>query len=156
MAVGAKISFKELYDRKYTANGPQSLIDGIHGFENWEVLWQGWHGKDLVATIDLGSSKQIHQVKMNFMDDNKNLILAPALLTVEISTDGKNFNNAGTVVNPHAGAKLENQIVPMGINLTSPVQTKFLRVTVKNIGKLPAWRGLNGDAWLFTDEIVVE
>jgi hypothetical protein len=46
--------------------------------------------------------------------------------------------------------------VPLELDLTNPVQAKYIRVTVKNIGKLPAWRGVNGDAWIFTDEIVVK
>ena len=156
LAVGAKISFKELYNSQYKANGLHSLIDGIHGFDKWEVLWQGWLGKDLAATIDLGSSKQIHQVKMNFMDDNRNLILAPASLKVEISNDGKNFTQAGVILNSNAGAKFEKQIVLLELNLSNPVQARFLKVTVKNIGKLPKWRGVAGDSWLFTDEIVLK
>jgi hypothetical protein len=156
LAVGKKLSFKEPYNQQYKANGPQSLVDGIHGFEKWEALWQGWWGKDIVATIDLGTLKNIQQVKMNFMDDNQSWIMAPASFTVEISNDGKSFTNAGTVTNQQAGAKLEKQIVPLELTLTKPVQAKYIRVTVKNIGKLPAWRGVNGDAWIFTDEIVVK
>jgi hypothetical protein len=156
LAVGKKLSFKEPYSQQYKANGPQSLVDGIHGFEKWEALWQGWWGKDIVATIDLGTLKNIQQVKMNFMDDNQSWIMAPASFTVEISSDGKSFSEAGTAINKNAGAKLEKQIIPLELNLTKSVQAKFIRVTVKNIGKLPAWRGVNGDAWIFTDEIVVK
>jgi hypothetical protein len=156
LAVDAKISFQNIYNEQYKANGLQSLIDGIHGFEKWETLWQGWWGKDLIATIDLGSSKKIQQLKMNFMDDNQSWILAPQSVKLEISTDGKTFKEAGTAVNKNAGVKLEKQIVPIELNLTAPVEAKFIRVTVKNIGKLPLWRGVKGDAWLFTDEIVVK
>ena len=90
------------------------------------------------------------------MDDNQSWIMAPASFTVETSIDGKTFTNVGTTLNKNAGAKLEKQIVPLELNLTKPVQAKYIRVTVKNIGKLPAWRGVNGDAWIFTDEIVVK
>lgn len=156
LAVGSKLSFKEPYNQQYKANGPQSLVDGIHGFEKWEALWQGWWGKDIVATIDLGKTKEIHLVKMNFMDDNQSWIMVPVSFTVETSVDGKSFTNAGTILNKNTGAKLEKQIVPLELALTKPVQAKYIRLTVKNIGKLPAWRGVNGDAWIFTDEIVVK
>jgi hypothetical protein len=156
LAAGAKLSFATPYNQQYKANGPQSLVDGIHGYEKWEALWQGWWGKDIVATIDLGKAKEIHLVKMNFMDDNQSWILAPASMKVEISTDGKIFTEAGKTTNPNEGTKLEKQIVPLEVNLTKPAQARFIKVIVKNIGKLPAWRGVNGDAWVFTDEIVVK
>jgi len=156
LAAGSKISFTTPYNQQYKANGPQSLVDGIHGYEKWEALWQGWWGKDIVATIDLGKANEIHLVKMNFMDDNQSWIMAPASMKVEISNDGKVFTEAGKTNNPTAGTKLENQIVPLAINLAKPAQARFIRVTVKNIGKLPAWRGVKGDAWVFADEIVVK
>jgi len=156
LAFGAKISFAKPYDQPYKANGPQSLVDGIHGFEKWETLWQGWWGKDIISTIELGSIKEIKLVKMNFMDDNQSWILAPASFTVETSMDGKNFKQIGTATNSKSGEKLTKQIVTLNLNLTNPVKAKFIRVIVKNIGKLPGWRGVQGDAWIFTDEIVVK
>ena len=151
LAVGARISFKERYDAKYKANGPQSLIDGIHGFETTEVLWQGWLGKDLVATIDLGSSKQVHSMKMNFINDPKNKIFDPISLIIEISNDGKNFIESGKAINPNAETKSEKQIVPLQVNLAFDTKARYIRVTAKNFSKLPG-----KEVWLLTDEIVVK
>ena len=151
LAVGAKISFKEPYDKRYKANGPQSLVDGIHGFEDWEVLWQGWLGKNLVATIDLGSSKEIHSVRMNFMDDYKNKIFAPVSLAVETSEDGRHFIETDKTIVSNPGTKQEKQIVSLEVNLSNIIQARFIRITAKNANKLQGKQ-----AWLFTDEIVVK
>jgi hypothetical protein len=32
---------------------------------------------------------------------------------------------------------------------------RYIRITAKNLGPLPAWHGSKGQCWLFCDEIVV-
>ena len=156
LAVGSRIQFEHPYAEKYKANGNESLIDGIHGFDKWETLWQGWNGVDMVATIDLGAEKEIKLLKINCMDDNQSWILAPESVAFEISLDGKNYLPIGLVKNEKAGLQIDKQIVPFQYELTQPSQTRFIRVTAKNIENIPKWRGVEGKAWLFVDEIVVK
>ena len=90
------------------------------------------------------------------MDDNQSWILAPESVAFEISLDGKKYFPIAQVKNEKAGLQIDKQIVPFQYELTQPSQARFLRVIAKNIGNMPKWRGVEGKAWLFVDEIVVK
>lgn len=48
------IDIKPKYNRAYHAGGPEGLIDGILGSDNWRKGdWQGYQGQDFEAVIDL-------------------------------------------------------------------------------------------------------
>ena len=156
LAVGKKITFETQYANAYQANGPNSLIDGVRGTEDYQILWQGWQGEDVVATIDLESSQDVKQIEVTCLDDESSRILAPESIKIEVSNDGSNYTNAGFYANASARLKLPKQIVKFSVPLKQKFLARFIKVTIKNIGKLPAWRGMNADTWLFVDEIVVK
>lgn len=156
LAAGKKISFARPCSPQYSANGNGSLVDGVRGTEDYQLLWQGWWGDDMLATIDLENSQKISALEITCLDDNKSWIMAPASFRVEVSTDGKTFTQAAFLKNKQAGAQLPAQIIRFDLPFKTPVNARFIRVTVKNTGRLPDWRGVNRNAWIFLDEIVVK
>ena len=93
---------------------------------------------------------------MRFLQNTNAWILAPETIEVYTSSDGTDwkkvhtehftpdFHEYGAVVHTHAIRNLK-------------AKTRYLRVVVKNPGKLPSWHpGRGGDSYLFCDEIVVE
>jgi hypothetical protein len=70
--------------------------------------------------------------------------------------DGVTYTPTASFANPDAGKKIEKQVVKFSVPFEKPVEARYLKVHIKNLGKLPPWRGINGKAWLFVDEIVVK
>lgn len=157
-AVGKTITFEKPYAPQYSADGPNSLIDGVCGTEAYQMLWQGWQGEDVVATIDLQDQKIIKGVEISFLDDNQSWIIAPTRVKVEVSQDGNVFVERAHYDNPNPGTKIERQIVKFEIPFhhAGLIIGRYIRITVKSIGKVPAWRGVDGNAWTFIDEIIIK
>jgi hypothetical protein len=156
LALGADLKFAQPWSSAYPAFGEKTLIDGVHGFDKWETMWQGWWGEDITATIDLRSEKEIRALKIACMDDQQSWILAPQWVRFEVSMDGVDYKELGVVRNATAAQKIDKQIIPFALTLVQAERARFVRVVVKNIGQMPKWRGVDGKAWLFADEIVIK
>jgi hypothetical protein len=57
--------------------------------------------------------------------------------------------------NLQKGLKLPVGIHELKAEFQVPIQTRYLKIKINKLGKIPAWRGVNGDAWMFIDEIEV-
>lgn len=155
-AVGKKISFDKQFSRLYRANGQNSLIDGVKGTNDYQVLWQAWWGDYVIATIDLESFEEINYIEMSFVDDNQAWIMPPESIEIYLSDDNNDYKKAAFFVNPEARKKNEKQIVKFKIPLSNAQFARYIKIKVNNIGKLPEWRGVDDFAWLFMDEIIVK
>ncbi len=150
------IDFEYPFSTKYSALGKLTLGDGVFGSEdNIHENWLGFEGVDMLANIDLGEAKSISKVSIDFLQAIKSWIFLPEYIEISISNDGKSY---------HPIAKLENKIPQIekesGPHLFelefSNKQTRYVRITAKNIAECPEWhQGAGGKAWLFVDEIVV-
>ena len=156
LALGRPITFVEPPDARYTAGRPDALVDGFHASTNYQFGWQGWYGKDLVATIDLGEARLVQSVKAGFLHDQQSWIFLPTTVSIEYSADGSTFKTWGTIEFTDAGEKItlgtrKAELTPWDF----PVSARYIRITAKNLGPLPTWHGSKGQCWLFCDEIVV-
>ncbi len=155
-AVGKKITFAEAPSPSYRGNSPESLIDGAFGTEDYQMLWQGWWGKDMSAVIDLGQQDTIQEVQIRFLDNNQAWIMSPSGFDVMVSDDGTHFRTVGEVINQQAGQQITPQIIALTYQTDTLIPARYIKITAHNIGKLPVWRGVSGDAWLFVDEIIIK
>lgn len=155
LGVGKKIQFGIPPSPKYPADGPATLIDGVRGTEDYQMLWLGWEGTDMSATIDLDTVREIASVGVDCLDDNQSWILFPENIIVATSDDGKTFTDAGIVENPDADKQVQKQTKTFTLNLQHPVKARYVKVTAKNVRDVPAWRGVQGLAWVFVDEIII-
>jgi hypothetical protein len=141
---------------QYTAGGPDALIDGRRGPEDWRTgAWQGYQDQDFVATLDLGEPVSVESAGASFLQDMRSWIWMPTELVVEVSADGKTFSEAGRVGHPVPddveGVFLDDLEIPLD---GSPV--RFLRFRAINYGTIPAWHpGAGGQAFIFVDELIV-
>lgn len=154
-AVGKSIWFVTAASPKYSASGPNTLIDGVCGTDNYFSLWQGWYGEDMDATIDLGSEDSISSIRLNCLVNQGSWIFAPLSITVRASNNGRDFSEITTYINATARKKMEKSIVPFLIEFPATHYCRFVNIKLKNIGDLPAWHGSDGKAWIFVDEIMV-
>ncbi len=154
-AVGKSIAFAEPADPKYTAGSENALIDGFRASNNYQYGWQGWWGKDMTATIDLGRAVVVDTLEIGFLQDQQSWIFLPTEVRWEFSFDGVQWKHLLTSKVDSAGVKGE-QLRMLQENFPRfRTPYRYIRVTAKNLGDLPAWHGSKGQCWLFCDEIVV-
>lgn len=156
------INIKSKYNPQYHAGGPEALIDGILGTENWKKgEWHGYQSQDFEAVIDLQVEKPLFSFKANFLQDSRSWILMPTELEFLVSTDNINFTSVGIFdIAKNDDIKPENTDIKtrdFGILLDRKINARYVKVIAKNYGKLPEWhQGFGGDAFIFIDEITVK
>lgn len=151
------INIRSKYNRQYHAGGPEGLIDGILGSENWRKGdWQGYQGQDFEAVINMQKETAVTEVSARFLQDSRSWILMPTKVEFYTSADNVSFTLAATVSND-VDPKLDATIIR---TFTAPVQNmraRYIRVKAYYYGALPQWhQGYGGEAFIFIDEITVK
>jgi hypothetical protein len=152
------INIKSVYNPQYHAGGPEGLLDGILGTENWRKGdWQGYQSQDFEAVVDLKEVKNITEISARFLQDQRSWILMPTKVDYYISEDNVNFTYFGSVVNTLDPKLEEITILNFTSNESKGKKARYVKVIAKNFGKLPEWhQGFGGDAFIFVDEILVK
>jgi hypothetical protein len=136
----------------------QSLNNGIRGAIEYQFNWMGWWGRDAEFIIDLGRADTIHQVSCRYLENNQAWIVGPSKLQVQAIKLNNGIylvQQEEQVKNASVGLKLEEGKYPLSLKFSKPMYTRFLKIKIANPGKLPSWRGVNGNGWLFIDEVEV-
>lgn len=146
------------YKEVYSGGGINALADGQLGSDDTyaDGHWQGYWGKDIDVDFDFGSVMEVNNINMRFLQNVFDWILSPETIEVFTSKDGKNwtlyrsekyfpdFHLSGAIIHTNA-------IRDLGL------RTRYIKILVKNPGKLPQWHPAAGwDSYLFIDEIVIE
>jgi hypothetical protein len=147
---GRSIKLISKYSPQYTGGGDDALIDTQMGTKNWRLgLWQGYQGVDFEAIIDLGKVQFVKKVSPNFLEDVRSWICPPFKVEFQISLNGKDFVDAGSIVNEidlKKNSKVEIFKMAKEINK----EARYIRVKAKNYGLLPAWHESKGEpAWFW-------
>lgn len=152
------INIKSKYNPQYHAGGPEGLLDGVLGTENWRKGdWQGYQSQDFEAVVDLQEAKDITEISARFLQDQRSWILMPTKVEYYISDDNLNFTYFGSINNTFDPKIEENTILNFSSNETKSKKARYVKVIAKNFGKLPEWhQGFGGDAFIFVDEIIVK
>jgi len=146
------------FANEYNAGGNDALIDGITGAQDFRTgAWQGYWGKDVVATIDLSKEKEVKTVRSNFLQDQGSWIFYPTEVTLYIAGEDKKFQKVST---EQINAQEQNDAITIktvNFNVGNP-KVRYIKMVAKNAGKVPSWHlgAPDGDAWVFVDEIGFE
>jgi hypothetical protein len=153
------IDIKSKYNPQYHAGGPEGLIDGIFGTENWRKGdWQGYQSQDFEAVIDMQATHKISQITANFLQDTRSWILMPTKVEYYVSEDNVNFTLFDTQNNT-IDPKEYKTIIKGFESIQLPIKARYVKVKAINFGKLPEWhQGFpsGGDAFIFLDEITIK
>jgi len=151
------IDIKSKYNPQYHAGGPEGLLDGVLGTENWRKGdWQGYQSQDFEAIIDLQEVKNINEISARFLQDQRSWILMPTKVDYYISEDNVDFTLFGSVNNT-LDPKINTSMVLDFILQQPRTKARYVKVIAKNFGKLPDWhQGFGGDAFIFVDEITIK
>lgn len=151
------VKLNSTYNRQYTADGPEGIIDGLYGETEWRKgRWQGYQSQDFEAVIDLQKVQKIKSISSNFLQDSRSWILMPKSVEFYTSLDGMNYNLLE--VQPcYVQADDDNvQTKKFNVNATK-LKAKYIMIKAKNYGKLPeGHQGFGGDAFIFVDEVEVK
>ena len=145
------------YRPEYSGGGDNALLDGNLGSDDYtDGHWHGFYGIDADLEIDLGTITKVNALNIGFLVNAHDWILRPDVVEIQTSNDGKSYK-------PYKSFTLTTEI-PLTGNHTfrerfelPNLSTRYLRIVVKNPGKLP--EGLPGsgyDSWVFMDEVMVE
>jgi predicted alpha-1,2-mannosidase len=140
----------------YTAGGKDALIDGIIGTGNWKTgEWQSYYAKDFVAVIDLLKVRPVTEVAVHVLQDVSPWIVYPREVVFEQSNDGKTYQPLTVVENRVTTDEHGPVVQQLGAKVKTT--TRYIRVTAKNGGVLPAWHESAGQpTHIFIDEVMVK
>lgn len=144
------------YAKQYAAGGDEALVDGLRGGNDFRTgEWQGFHGTDVLATIDLGEVRKLGRVGLSVLQDQGAWIWYPSQVSYAWSTNGRTWSSA-TVTNavPRDADGSQQQVL-----WTGPISKKarYIKVIATNAGPCPGWHpGMGGTSWIFADEVMIE
>lgn len=159
LAKGLNPILKHNFSPLYPASGKQALTDGKTGSFNFsDGAWQGFHGVNMQATIDLEKAQAINEISVNFLHSPNDWIFMPQKVDFFVSNDGQAFQKVGEQKFeirqpkiPHA-VSIENASVKV-----NKKEVRFVRVLAHTSGKCPGWHyGRGQKSWMFVDEIIVK
>lgn len=151
------IDIKSKYNRQYHAGGPEGLLDGIFGSENWRKGdWQGYQSQDFECVIDRQSSSPVNSISANFLQDQRSWVLFPTKIEFYVSNDNANFELLDSILISE-DPKFDGTKVKSFESNKKVQSARYVKVKAYNFGKLPEWhQGAGGDAFIFIDEITIK
>jgi hypothetical protein len=140
----------------YPGNGAASLTDGELGSTDChDAAWLGFHGSDLVATIDLGTPVELSELGVSVLLDVPMGIFLPRQVEFRAGDDPKKLQLLGTV-QPAATAQQPGPLKEIIAIKNLHLRARHVEIRATSIGKIPAGHKAAGaTAWLFADEILV-
>ena len=145
------------YEPQYNGNGNDGLIDGIRGTTNWRMgNWQGYQMVNPDIVIDLKAIKNISTVRVGFLQETRSWIIMPKEVVVELSKDGKQFNQVYKGTDFIDIKDLTTQLKTVEAKF-SKTNARYVRIRAVQFGKMPSWHeGAGGDTHIFMDEVEIE
>lgn len=160
------------YNRQYTADGDDGIIDGQYGDIDWRKGgWQGYQSQNFEAIIDMKEKKEFAEISANFLQDTRAWILFPTKVEFYTSDDNINYKLAEVDSNyiPANDYKVQTQkfvsfYEDRSLKILPPTQkrevwrsARYIKIKAYNYGKLPEWHaGKGDDAFIFIDEIEIK
>ena len=155
-AIGSYVYYDNAYSADYAADGPATLVDGIRGSERVNKYWLGFSGENMVATIDLGRTRNIREIAAGFLQKYVDWIFLPTHVEFETSNDGKSFARAGQANNPVSPNVQDPLQHDFTLKLPASRQARYIRVTAHTLPGAPKNHpGEGKPVWIFADEIMV-
>ncbi|MGD2245700.1 MAG: GH92 family glycosyl hydrolase [Candidatus Aminicenantes bacterium] len=154
---GRSLTLQSSYSSQYSAGGKDALIDTLRGPADFRTgFWQGYHGVDLEAVVDLGVSKTIRRITTGFLQDLNSWIFMPLEVKYSVSENGIDFRPAASV-SSEVSEREEGVIIKDFTAFLGGLKARYVKVKAVNRAICPAWhKGAGEKAWVFADEIIIQ
>jgi hexosaminidase len=159
LAINKNMEYTTEYSEWYTAGGRKGLVDSKLGTLDFrDGAWQGFWGNDLECIIDFEKMDSgMSSISANFYQYSNSWIFIPEEMSAEISDDGKVWTKWGKSISNVDLKQRGKFIHTHTITHKEEDSFRYLKLKVKNVGKVPEWHEASGsDAWIFIDEIIVK
>lgn len=143
---------------QYSADGPQTLIDGMPVESNWKKgNWLGYQTQNLEVVVDLKIKKKLQSVGLTCLQDTRSWIIYPVSVQLLGSNDGKKFVPMGEVMNDVNAQDYTTAVKEFKIESPDFKQYRYIKVIARQFGKLPDWHaGKGGDSFIFAAELNIQ
>ena len=155
-AFGHDIILKKSANKKYPGESSDALINGRGGGLNYQdPSWQGFEAEDLIATIDLGETRNINSVEVRFLQSQVFWIFLPKRIEIEYSVDGDNFESIYDN-SPTNDFSFDQKIFSYKAEINK-LSSRYIRVKGYNLNACPDYHpGAGKPCWIFSDEIIIQ
>ncbi len=148
------------YDNQYTGGGRDALIDGAMGGKDFRTGgWQGYYGKTMTVTVDLGEKPQlVKSIGLSVFQDIKTWIWYPKQVRfAAILADGKKVE-LGSVDCTNEQNVYGSMQRLISLNIKDKMYIQSIEITAETaFDVIPDWHlGHGGKSWIFADEILIE
>ena len=153
-ATKAAITIDPAPSPKYNSGGNAGIINGIKGSNNKfkDDEWLGFDKTDATIALDFKMTTDINTINCRFYRSEGSWIFLPSALIAEASDDGKTYKKIGEITQFNSKENISEVEIK-----TNGISSRYIRLTVKNFGTLPADHpGAGKKGWLFIDEITVK
>lgn len=157
LAFGKKASFVTPAAGSLAPTAAGMLTDGIRGAQDYDYSWLSLSGRENIeVVIDLEDVKPVQHIEAAFYQYGFWLRLLPTKVEYYLSTDGKNFELAGTVANTlpidQYGGRVRDFVAEFPAR-----NARYVKMIAYTLGNTPDWHpGAGRPANILIDEIVVE
>ena len=153
LALDRPVVLEQPASPKYHGGEASALTDGCKGWDDFHFHWLGCEGQDLIATVDLGTVREVSSIATDFLQDINSWIFMPLSVSFAISVDGVRFRDVGHIETTTPPDQWGAVIAPYDVTF-APTRARYIRVTAINRKTCPPWhKGSGGPAWIFIDEI---
>lgn len=149
-AVSSKVFYKDKYHDRYRGSGAFNLVNTLRGTKNFrDGRWQAWLNKNAEIILDLETEKEIKQVLVGSMENQRNGVFYPTSIEVLSSVNGEVYKTLKTIERPYLPNK-EPVLKDFELKF-KPTKARFIKVKV-NLSKKVRDRN---EGWIFIDEILI-
>ncbi len=143
---------------QYSAEGSQTLIDGIEGNTNWRKgNWLGFQYQDFECLVDMKKIRSVDRISLECLQDTRSWIIYPTSVSYYGSQDGKTYELIASIDNEVKADDYNTQLQRFEKKTPIKLNYRYLKIVAKNFGDLPDWHAGKGDkAFIFVSELVIE
>ena len=141
---------------QYSADGPQTLVDGISGDGDWRKgSWMGIYDQNATLEISLKNPKNLTTIKVGLLKDIRAWIALPKWVRVEVLVGDLWTEVGSTSLNERALTQEDPYRLELPFNFETTL-VKAIRVHYENAGALENWHpGAGYPTYFFMDEVVL-
>ncbi len=152
------VKLAALPDSQYLARKDTTLFDLVAGSTSQsDGKYLGYKGNDFGAVMDLGASRSISAVSVSYLVNMGGHIMPPLGIEVWGGESETRLSKLRELSVGAADSMVRGQKRQLLRARFSPVDARYIKLLIKNTGKLPSWHPAKGkEAWLFIDEVALE
>ncbi len=150
-ATGKKVVLESPATSNYNPVDPWGLVNGTTGSDRYnDGQWFGFSGRDLLATVDLGTQQRVSALGINILNYHWQKMWPPVELIFSASVNGIDYQEVYRQTDfPVNGINtINHQIIP--------VKARYIKIKAVNRGIIPNGEyGAGGKALLLVDQLLV-